>query len=168
MNNINEILQNYTAGEADLEKTNAALAKAKAGFRLEPGRNQLTEEDRRQTVVGYYPQQASGYGLLGTGTGTMDKVKVTNGRLEYPVNQVLPNGRSSSYACVIICGRVYEVLGDTLAEPREEAEGPSVQKDVDWSRRMDLADRQAEQRTKRGRFLVTYDADGYAVKARRL
>ena len=56
MNDINEILRGYTAGEADLERTNAALREAGAGFHLEPGRNELTEEDRRQTTVGYYPE----------------------------------------------------------------------------------------------------------------
>ena len=50
MKSIDEIIRDYTAGEADLEATNAALAKAKAGFRLEPGKNIITDEDRRQTV----------------------------------------------------------------------------------------------------------------------
>ena len=152
MNSINEILRGYTAGEADLETTNAALREAGAGFHLEPGRNELTEEDRRQTTVGYYPEQASGYGLLDTGTGSMEKVRVAGGRLEHPVNEVRP----------------YEVLGDTLAEPREAEPALKVQKEVDLRRRTDLANQQVEQTCRQGRFLVTYDADGYAVKARRV
>ncbi len=166
--NINEILCGYTAGEADLEKTNAALARANAGFRLEPGKNVLTDEDRRQTVVGYYPEQASGFGLLDTGTGSMEKVKVAGGRLEHPVNEVDENGKTNMAAYVVICGKTYEVLGDALAEVREAEEAPRVQKDVDLRRRLDLAGRQAEQTCRRGRFLVTYDEDGYAVKAKRL
>ena len=168
MSSINEILRGYTAGEADLEKTNAALAKAQAGFRLEPGKNVLTDEDRRQTVVGYYPEQASGWGLLDTGTGSMEKVKVAGGRLEHPVNEVDENGKTNMTAYVIICGKTYEVFGDTLGEVRPGEAGKPVQKDVDLRRRLDLAGRQAEQTCRRGRFLVTYDEDGYAVKAKRL
>lgn len=166
--NINEILQNYTTGEADLEKTNAALREAGAGYHLEPGQNEITEEDRMATVVGYYPSQASGWGLLDTGTGSMEKVKVTGGRLEHPVNQVQPDGSTNMAAYVIICGKTYEVFGDTLEEPREAKPGKAVQKDVDMRRRPDLAGQTAEQTCRQGRFRVTYDELGYAVKATRL
>ena len=88
MKAIHEIVRDYTTGEADLEATNAALSEAGAGFSFRPGQNVITDEDRKQTVVGYYPEQASGYGLLDTGTGSMEKVRVAGGRLEYPVNQV--------------------------------------------------------------------------------
>lgn len=168
MKTINEILRDYTTGETDLEKTNAALKEAGAGFRFVPGQNEITEEDRRQTVVGYYPEQASGFGLLDTGTGSMEKVRVTNGKLDHAVNQVQPDGTTNMTAYVIICGKIYEVLGDTLAEPRETEPAPKVQKDVDWSRRPDLAGQTAEQTCRRGRFRVTYDEDGCAVKAKRL
>lgn len=165
---IDQILKNYTTGEADLEKTNAALAEAGAGYHLEPGQNEITEEDRMATVVGYYPSQASGWGLLDTGTGSMEKVKVTCGRLEHPVNQVQPDGSTNMAAYVIICGRVYEVFGDTLGEVRERAEIKPVQKEVDLRRRTDLAGQQVEQTCRQGRFRVTYDELGYAVKATRL
>lgn len=168
MKTIHEIVRDYTAGEANLETTNAALAEAGAGFRFKPGQNVITDEDRRETVVGYYPEQASGYGLLDTGTGSMERVKVTSGRLGYPVNQVQPDGSTNMAAYVIICGKTYEVFGGTLGKVRPGEEGRAVQKDVDMRRRMDLAGRQAEQTCRRGRFLVTYDEDGYAVKARRL
>lgn len=169
MNSINEILRDYTAGGKTLEDTNAALTEAGAGFHLEPGRNEITDEERRQTVVGYYPEQASGLGLLDTGTGSMEKVCVYHGRLEHPVNEVQPDGGTNMAAYVIICGRVYEVFGDTLREPSEDqVGGRAVQKVVDMRRRMDLAGQQVEQSCRQGRFRVTYDEDGYAVKARRL
>lgn len=168
MNTIHEIVRDYTTGEADLEATNAALKEAGAGFSFVPGQNEITEEDRMATTVGYYPSQANGYGLLDTGTGSPDKVHVTGGKLDHAVNQVQPDGSTNMAAYVIICGKTYEVFGDALGEVRPRAEGKSVQKDVDWSRRLDLAGQQAEQTCRRGRFLVTYDADGYAVKAKRL
>ena len=114
MNDINKILRDYTAGTANLEQANAALTEAGAGFHLEPGQNEITDEDRRATTVGYYPEQASGYGLMDTGTGSMEKVHVVNGKLAHPVNRVLPDGGTDMAAYVIICGRTYEVFGDTL------------------------------------------------------
>lgn len=113
---IYEILRDYTAGEEGLEETNAALREAGAGFRLAPDRNELTEQDRRETVVGYYPEQANGWGLLDTGTGTPDKVHLAGGRLDYPVNEVLPDGSVNMAAYVHICGRTYAVREDVLTE----------------------------------------------------
>lgn len=168
MNNINEILKDYTTGEADLEKTNAALREAGAGFSLQPGQNEITEADRRETVVGYYPHQANGYGLLDTGTGSMEKVPVKEGRLPFAVNEVQPDGGTNMTAYFIICGRVYEVFGDTLGEVRERGESKPVQKEVDMRRRTDLAGQTAEQTCRQGRFRVTYDEMGYAVKATKL
>lgn len=168
MNNINEIVRDYTTGEADLEQTNAALAEAGAGFRFQPGQNEITDADRQETVVGYYPHQACGYGLLDTGTGSLDKVPVKGGRLPFAVNEVQPDGSTNSFAQVIICGRVYEVFGDTLGEVRERPEAPKVQKEVDMRRRTDLAGQTAEQVCRQGRFRVTYDEMGCAVKARRI
>lgn len=166
---IHDILCRYTAGGETLKDTNAALSAAGAGFHLEPGRNELTDDDRRQTVVGYYPGQASGYGLLDTGTGSMEKVVVTGGRLEHPVNQVQPDGGTNMAAYVIICGRVYEVFGDTLREPAEE-EAPAVRKvprTPDMRRRADLAGQTVRQHTRAGDFEVRYDELGYAVRASR-
>lgn len=168
MKNFYDILMRYVSGEADLEETNTALEKAEAGFHLEPGKNEITDEDRKQTVVGYYPEQASGFGLLSTGTGSMEKVHIENGRLDHAVNQVQPDGSTNMTAYVIICGKTYEVFGDTLDEVRQTDLAPKVQKEVDLRRRIDLAGQQVEQTCRMGRFLVTYDADGYAVKARRL
>lgn len=168
MNSINEIVRDYTAGTEDLEKTNAALAEAGAGFRFVPGQNEITDADRQETVVGYYPHQACGYGLLDTGTGSMEKVPVKNGKLPFAVNEVQPDGSTNGFAQVVICGRVYEVFGDTLGEVRERPEDKPVQKEVDLRRRTDLAGQTAEQVCRQGRFLVTYDEMGYAVKARRI
>ena len=114
--NVNEIMKKYTAGELEAEEANRALAKARAGFRLEPGKNVITDEERRQTVVGYYPEQANGWGLLDTGTGTSDKVRVIEGRLPHPVNEVREDGSTTMLAYVTICGKTYEVRGDKRVE----------------------------------------------------
>ena len=115
-NNINEIIQKYTDGEITVEEANRALKEARASFHLDPARNELTEAEKRVTAVGYYPKQANGFGLLDTGTGTMEKVAVTDGTLAYAVNEVREDGSTNMLAFVHICGKRYEVKGRTLVE----------------------------------------------------
>ena len=91
-NDITDILFKYTTGEATLEETNEALKEAEAGFRLEPGKNEITPEEAAQTVTGETPEEVTGYGLLDTGTGSMEKVKIVNGKLGDAINQVNPDG----------------------------------------------------------------------------
>ena len=104
MTNI-EIIRKYTAGELTLAEANLKLR----GIRLNPGKNILTEEEKRATTVGYYPEQANGYGLLDTGTGSLDKVKIQSGKL---INCDCGIMR----ALVSIAGKTYHVKGDTLVE----------------------------------------------------
>lgn len=119
---IDEIINKYTKGEATTEEVNAALAESGAGFHFEPGKNDLTEEDLRATTVGHYPDQANGYGLLDSGTGSMEKVHVTNGVLDHAINQVNADGTTNMTAYVHICGKTYEVYGDALGyEAKEKA-----------------------------------------------
>lgn len=171
MKTINEILKDYNTGEADLEDTNAALAEVGAGYHLEPGRNTLTEQNMMATTVGYYPEQANGWGLMDTGTGTLDKVHVLDGKLDYAVNEVMENGSVNMEAMVTICGRTYRVLGDKLANVPEETcdacKVPPLPLKADLSRRMDLAEQTVEQNTKSGTYLVRYNESGYAVEARK-
>lgn len=159
MKTMNDILRDYTSGQATLEETNAALAAA--GYHLEPGKNTLTEEEIRKTTIGQYPEMANGYGLLDTGTGSLDKVLVRSGRL---VN----SDCGSMRAICILAGRAYDVKGTVLTEKSSDA--PQTQplpRTPDMSRRTDLAGKTVEQQTASGVFLVTYDELGYAVKSSR-
>ena len=112
-NNINETMSKYTAGEITLEQANEELKKAEAGIRLNPKKNVLTEEEKRATTIGYYPEQANGFGLLDTGTGTLDKVRCENG-------QLVGCDCGDSYALYIIAGRTYQVKGTELVDPATE------------------------------------------------
>lgn len=161
MSNINEIMEKYTAGEITAQEANEKLAAAEAGFRLEPGRNALTEEEMRATTIGYYPDQSNGYGMMDTGTGTMNKVQVKDGRL-------VDCDMGSSYAAVYIAGHKYEIKGTELVEPEPEQEAPTIPARPDMHRRRDLAVQVVRQMTKSGPYDVTYNEDGYAVKARRV
>ena len=106
----NEILNKYTTGEMTLPEANEALKEAGSDLYLDPDRNKLTEEEMRGTTVGYYPDQANGYGLMDHGVGCMEKVHVVNGKT-VDVNM----GEES--ALVYIAGHKYQLKGDTLVEP---------------------------------------------------
>lgn len=116
MSKIQNVMQKYTVGEATLEETNEALAALDAGFHLTPGKNALTEDEMRETTVGHYPDQANGWGLLDTGTGSLDKAHVVNGKFAEKINTVMPDGKANMVTYFIICGKTYQVLGDTLAD----------------------------------------------------
>lgn len=92
-----EIIRKYTAGEASLEETNAALMEIRAGFHLDPQRNEIK------------PDEVGRFGLLDTGTGSLDKVEVRDGKL-------IGANMGEMFALCIIGDKVYEVQGDTLVE----------------------------------------------------
>lgn len=115
MSNATEILAKYTSGEYTAEEANEKLKEAGIdSFHIVPGKNELTEEDIKATTVGETAAEANGFGLLDTGTGTMEKVHVVNGKLDYAVNQVNDDGTTNMIAYVLIGGKTYEVKGDTL------------------------------------------------------
>lgn len=120
---INEIINDYTSGKTPVEETNAALQAAGAGFSFRPGKNALTETEIREAVGGPRPQDADGWGLLDTGTGTMDKCHVEHGVLTGgAINQVREDGSTTMTAYVTIGGYTWEVYGDQLGEVRREGE----------------------------------------------
>ena len=110
MKTIEEIILDYTKGEKDLEETNAALKEAESDLYLNPDRNKLTEEEMRSTTVGYYPDQANGWGLMDHGVGGFEKVHVVDGKT---VNVNM----GEEFALVYIAGKKYELKGDTLVDP---------------------------------------------------
>ena len=109
MKTIVEIILDYTKGEKDLTETNEALKEAGSNLSLDPDRNKLTEEEKHSTTVGYYPDQANGYGLMDHGVGCLEKVHVVNGKT-VDVNM----GAETAY--VYIAGRKYRLRGDVLTE----------------------------------------------------
>ena len=95
MNTI-DIIKKYTAGESTLEDTNKALKDAGAAFHLEPGKNEIK------------PGEETTYGLLDSGTGTMDKVEVKDGKLVH--------GMGDAFALLFFNGKKYEVKDTELIE----------------------------------------------------
>jgi len=113
MNSIEEMIRRDTAGGADLEKTNGALKRAGCGFHLDPRRNSLTEEEIRGTTIGAYPEMANGWGLLDTGTGSLDKVEIRDGKLA-------GGGIGRMHGLLYIAGRTYQVDDDTLVDGKAD------------------------------------------------
>lgn len=160
MSKILDILMDYTSGKKDVETTNAALKEAGASFYLDPGKNVLTEEEIRASIVGHYPDMANGFGLLDSGTGTLDKVAIKNGEL-------VDCDMGIQKALVVIADRWYYVDGKKLVseEPDYPTSGTVLPKKLDMSRRKDLAGQVVEQVTAQGTFDVYYNENGYATKA---
>lgn len=108
MSKTTEIINKYTAGEATLEETNAALAKLGAGIHLEPGKNELSAGEiaaaKAETAA-----TANGWGLLDTGTGILDKVQVKDG-------QLVDCDCGEMRALYMIAGKTFQVQGAALVE----------------------------------------------------
>lgn len=108
-NEINEILSKYTAGEITVYEANKMLVDNGAIVYLDPEKLELSQSEMDKTVVGDTPQDATGMGLLDTGTGSLDKVFVQNGKLA-------DIDCGSMSALCIIGGKTYRVQGDTLTD----------------------------------------------------
>lgn len=108
MSKINEIINEYTAGAATLEETNAALAELGAGIHLEPGKHELSAEEIAAAKADT-ASTANGFGLLDTGTGTLDKVQVKDG-------QLVDSDCGEMYALCMIAGKTFRVHGAALVE----------------------------------------------------
>lgn len=71
MSKTTDILKEYTDGTSSLEQTNVALKEANAGFHLDPNKHYLSPDEI----------MTGSAGLLDTGTGTLDKVKIEGDEL---------------------------------------------------------------------------------------
>ena len=123
MVNINEVIEAYKKEieNASAEDAKAALAKANealkgTGIQLDPEKNVIKPEEA--AVVCEDVRKINGFALLDTGTGTMDKVEIINGKLKYSVGDM--------YALVIISDKIagdvmYEVQNGVNLVRREDA-----------------------------------------------
>ena len=91
-----KIIAAYTMGGISLEEANRRLAEAKAGFVIDPDRGKLTRDMIEQ-----------GWGLLDTGTGTLDPVQVKD-------DELVDNDMGDMPAFVCLKGTWYEVKGNKI------------------------------------------------------
>ena len=110
MVNINEVIETYKKEieNASAEEAKAALTKANkalkgTGIQLDPEKNVIKPEEA--AVVCEDVSKINGFALLDTGTGTMDKVEIKNGKLVYSVGDIV--------AFVVIGNALFEVMNGT-------------------------------------------------------
>ena len=97
-----DILRKYTNGQMSLQEANAALKECRAGVHLDPMRNYIS------------PAEKDLFGLLDTGTGSLDKVRI---RTEL----YLDNGDCGDQPAICFFnGKKYRVHGIELGEVIEE------------------------------------------------
>lgn len=87
---------------------------------------------------------------------------LTGAKLDHVVNEIMPNGKPVSTMYVYIAGRLYNVEGDTLVEykapdttPVKKQFGPDTRKRPEY----------AGQTVRVGKYDITYNDKGYAVKS---
>ena len=105
MVDINKILKQWADGEKTVEETNEALKGT--GIYVDPDKQKIAEGEG--AVYCDDLSKINGYGLLDTGTGTLDKVKIKNGKLVDSIGNM---------AALVLVGDVhYKVVdGDTLVK----------------------------------------------------
>lgn len=96
--NSTEVINAYAAGEITLAECNKKLKAMDSGIMLDPDRCKLTPE----MVI-------QGWGLLDTGTGSLDPVRVEN-------MELVDCDCGEMYALCILNGKTYEVHGKKLVE----------------------------------------------------
>jgi hypothetical protein len=162
MTNITEIIGKYSSGEKTLEETNEALKAAGSTVYLDPDKNVITEEEIKASTFSENPEECTGYGLLDSGTGSLDKSYVEKGTLR-------DVDMGESYALFIFGGVTFTVKGKKIVkyEPYK-AKTTVLPKTPDMKRRNDLAGQEVVQETRSGKFTVKYDELGYAVSATRV
>lgn len=79
---IEAIMKGYTSGEKNVDETNAALKAIDAGFTLNIYKNAISTEEAAQN------DERNGWGMLDTGTGTLDKVEIKDMKLVYSMGSM--------------------------------------------------------------------------------
>lgn len=107
-----DILRRYTSGEFTEEQVNAELDNIGVDeYHLNSGKNQITAEEQAETSLGLFPPTTvNGFGLLDTGTGTLDKVEVRAG-------QLANMDCGEMYALLYIGGEMFKIDGKKLVNP---------------------------------------------------
>lgn len=104
INITNEILK-YSNGEYTLEEINNILKGT--GISIDPNKNKI--DATKVAIICDDVTKINGYALLDTGTGSLDKVAIINGKLSQNIGK--------GCAMVIVGTRTYVVTdGETLEE----------------------------------------------------
>ena len=108
MSKMNEIIKKYSTGELTLEQANQQLEDIGSTVRLNPLKNTISGEEMAKTVVSDDPSKVSGWGMMNHGVGSMEKMHIQNGKLDYDT------GFYDGTAVMYVKGNMYAVNGDHL------------------------------------------------------
>lgn len=107
-NDLEVALLKYTKGEATLEETNKALKDMGSNLTLNPMRNMFSADELMNTKLGDEPPATvNGYGIMDHGVGSMEKVRVVDGKT--------PDvDMGAEIAFVYIAGAKFQLVGNVL------------------------------------------------------
>ena len=81
MTKVDEVLRKYSDGKARADETNAQLKELGSEFRVDPTLGEVTEGEKKATVVGTTPASVTGFGMADIGLGKAVKVHIVDGKL---------------------------------------------------------------------------------------
>ena len=159
----NEYLADYNSGKINLEQLNQKWADLGMELHLDPTKNIITSGG---ATVQENDADINGYVMADSGTGTMDKVMVKDGKLVYP-NTDIRFAFIGTTRYIVENGETLHL--DTRTDGEEDAdEGEILPKRPDMRRDVSKAGMVVRQTTKSGVYDVHYDEKGYAVKSVRV
>lgn len=80
-----EIINTYYKGKHTIEEVNKLLEKHGYNVRLAEGLKEISEAEKKATVVDIKKGIINGWALLDVQVGCLEKVKVINGKLEHSI-----------------------------------------------------------------------------------
>ena len=156
----NEYLADYISGKINLEQLNQKWADLGMELHLDPTKNIITSGG---ATVQKNDADINGYVMADSGTGTMDKVMVKNGKLVYPNTDIL-FAFIGTTRYVVENGETLHL--DTGVDDKEDTvKGETLSKRPNMKRDISKASTVVRQTTKSGIYDVYYDEEGYAVKS---
>lgn len=161
---IDLIFEAADRGEIDVFEVNKRLAEQEAGYYLDPWKNRIHRNEPENIY--------NGVGMMDTGTGTMDKVRLVNGKLTEPAFNPDSFGADNIPRVMVLCGgETYYIAEDGVTLTEDEPAKPAkreVLRKPDMRRKKEYAGTVQRQYTAAGTYDVTYNEDGYGVKATRV
>lgn len=161
---IDLIFEAKDRGELDVFEVNERLAEQEAGYYLDPWKNVIHRNEPENIY--------NGVGMMDTGTGTMDKVRLVNGKLTEAVFDPDAFTAENMPRVMVLCaGETYYIAEDGVTLTEDEPAKPAKRELLrrpDMRRKREYAGTVQRQDTAQGFYDVTYNEDGYAVKATRV
>lgn len=98
MVNMYEIIKAWEAGEMTLDEANAELKGT--GISIDPKKNEI--EEGTGAIVFEDVSKINGFAMLDTGTGSLDKIEIKDGKLAHSMGDM--------FALVLIGDSMFEVV----------------------------------------------------------